>query len=185
MFRNRSSLEIICHFNEKRTGRMWCVDDILWPNADKSATATVTLLKQWRLASIQIDLGREASVLLFLSWAHWNDLITPSFSAYVMSGGKQQGEGGDKADKTKSKSRVHWGTLEGWEAFSHNWHWYEETELWKRDETAHTQSAGYTSLQWSPHITVYKRPNHKGKHRTADSTKVSLPQEATVIDSHC
>lgn len=91
---------------------MWCVDDILWPNADKSATATVTLLKQWRLASIQIDLGREASVLLFLSWAHWNDLITPSFSAYVMSGGKQQGEGGDKAE-TKQSQKVEY-TEELW-----------------------------------------------------------------------
>lgn len=88
-----------------KNARSVCVDDVLWPNADKSATSTVTLLKQWRVASIQIDLGRRASVLPFLSWAHWNDLITPSISAYVMSGGKQQGEGGDKAD-TKQSQKV-------------------------------------------------------------------------------
>lgn len=44
-------------------------------------------------------------MLFFLSWAHWNDLIASSFSAYVMSGGKQQGKGGDE-EETKQSQKV-------------------------------------------------------------------------------
>lgn len=51
------------------------------------------------------------------------------------------------------------------------------------DESAHTQSAGYGSLQWNRQITVYKRPIQTGKNLTTDSTRVSLPQEARVTDS--
>ncbi len=105
VFRNRSSLAVICHFNEKRTGRIWRVDDKLWPNTDQSVTSTVTLLKGWSVTSVQIDFGRSVSVLLFLTWAQWNDLITPSFSAYVMSAGKQQDKGEDKAE-TKQSQKV-------------------------------------------------------------------------------
>ena len=42
--------------------------------------------------------------------------------------------------------------------------------MWKRNEKAHMQSTGYSSLQWNPHITAYKRPHQKGKHLKADST---------------
>lgn len=72
---------------------MWCVDDILWPNVDKSATFTVTLLKQWRVASIEIDLGRREAVPPPFFCLEFTEMFNnPFFSAYAMSREKQQGK---------------------------------------------------------------------------------------------
>lgn len=80
LFRLTSFLAIICHFNEKRASRMWCVDDILWPNVDKSATFTVTLLKQWQVATIETDLQKErSSAALFVSSSLKCLIISPFF----------------------------------------------------------------------------------------------------------
>lgn len=182
--RNRSSSAIICHFNEKRTGCMWCVDDILWPNVDKSATSTVILLKQWRVASIEIDLGKRESVLLFfffvLSPLEWFN--NPSFYAYVMSGEKRK----DKA-KTKQSQKVksrpsNFGVMG---SFPYLTPICRDVNVVKgvKKHTCSLQDA--VSPQWRPHITVYKRLNQKAKHLTTDSTRASEPWEAAVTESHC
>lgn len=111
LFRLRSFWTIICHFNEKRAGRMWCVDDIWWPNVDKSATFTVTLLKQWRVASIEIDLvRRERLCCSFFFCLEFTEMFNnPFFSAYATSGEKQQSKEEIK-ENLKLRLRKFWGT---------------------------------------------------------------------------
>lgn len=110
LFRLRSFWTIICHFNEKRAGRMWCVDDIWWPNVDKSATFTVTLLKQWRVASIEIDLVRRERLCCSFFCLEFTEMFNnPFFSAYATSGEKQQGKEEIK-ENLKMRLRKFWGT---------------------------------------------------------------------------
>lgn len=108
VFRNRSSLAIICHFNEKYMGCVWCVDDILEPK-DKSPTSTVTLLKTAACCINSNRSGYESIYgALLSSHCSLKWFSNPSVSAYAMSGVKQPGQRGDGTGTKQSQKVKRW-----------------------------------------------------------------------------